>query len=88
MTKTTAEALKELEDYLAEEGDALGEMIAEICEGGDIDILDSHTLELIENLFNSMPESDSMTTEDIIRHIREVGTPFALTVAQDIISSM
>lgn len=83
--KTTAEVMDELFDYLGDDRWDLGELIVDTCDGANI--MNPHTKELLKQLFASMPESDNLTTEDIARYIREVGTPYAVDIAHDIHSA-
>lgn len=85
MPKTTAQCLDALFEYLGDERWDLGELMVDTFDGAEI--MNSTTAELIEDLINSMPEPDNLTNEDIARHIHEVGTPFAVSIAQDIRSA-
>lgn len=79
---TTTKALQALFDYLGDDRWDLGELIYSACQGNEI--ANSRTAELLQDLFESMPNCDDLTIEQIITNIQAVGSEFALGVANDV----
>lgn len=83
--KTTADILDNLFDHLSDDRWDLAELIFDVAELG-AEINHPDTKFLMQQLFASMPECDNLTLLRISEHIRQVGTPFATTVAHDLMT--
>lgn len=81
MTRSTAQVLSALFDYLGDERWDLGELLTDAAYGADI--LNPHTKALVKELFDSIDNTGNLEFADIIAGIRHVGTPFAVATAQD-----
>lgn len=82
MTSKMATIISELFDYLGDDRWDLGEVIIDFCEGAEFN--DPHTRELLGKLVREMPEPDNFTLLELSEEIRQIGTDFAVGVANDI----
>lgn len=82
MTRSTAIIFNDLFEHLGDfERWDLGEVLADAAYG--CNILNSETKRLVKELFESIDNTDDLSYDDIVEAIRHIGTPFAVTVAND-----
>lgn len=81
MTRSTPIVLHELFDSLGDDRWDLDEILADAAYGADI----SHpeTKRLVKELFESVDPTGDLEYDDIVNALRRVGTPFAVTIAND-----
>lgn len=79
--RSTALILHDLFEYLGDERWNLGELLADTAYGADV--LNPKTKALVTELFSSIDNTGDLTFDKIVDGIRHVGTPFAVTTAND-----
>lgn len=82
MPKTPDYILRELFDYLGDTRWELAELLFDVTEGANI--LNPTTKKLVKELIDTVPNNDDLNVYDIIAHLYRVGTPYAVTTADDL----